>query len=145
MWRSLRYARPPVGDRRFRRPEALGEEETWRGERDFTSELPMCYQLSMVGGFHSGQEDCLFLNVYSPVVEEEERLLPVMVFIHGGGFVVGDASSTMVGPHFLMDSEVVVVALHYRLGILGFLSSGGEEAPGNLGLWDQRQALLWVR
>ena len=79
------------------------------------------------------------------MVEEEERLLPVMVFIHGGGFVVGDASSTMVGPHFLMDSEVVVVALHYRLGILGFLSSGGEEAPGNLGLWDQRQALVWVR
>ena len=97
MWRGLRYARPPVGDRRFRRPEALGEEESWQGERDFTSELPLCFQLS-IGGFHSGQEDCLFLNVYSPVVEEEERLLPVMVFIHGGGFVVGDATSWLVLP-----------------------------------------------
>ena len=55
------------------------------------------------------------------------------------------AAPYRLGPQYLMDSEVVVVALHYRLGILGFLSSGGEEAPGNLGLWDQRQALVWVR
>ena len=87
VWRGLRYAKPPIGDRRFRRPEPLAEEDSWEGERDFHEEMPRCYQLSVVPGFHMGQEDCLFLNVYTPVGNEE--LLPVMVYLHGGGFVAG--------------------------------------------------------
>ena len=59
--------------------------------------------------------------------------------------MAGEGGSTIYGPHFLMDEGVVVVSLQYRLGILGFLSTEEEDAPGNLGLWDQREALLWVR
>ena len=143
VWRGLRYAKPPVGNRRFRRPEPLGEEDAWMGEKDFHGEMPRCYQLSVVGGFHVGQEDCLFLNVYTPVASE--GLLPVMVYLHGGGFVAGEGSSTMYGPHFFMDEGVLLVTVQYRLGIFGFLSTGQEEAPGNLGLWDQREALVWVK
>ena len=113
------------------------------GEKDFHGEMPRCYQLSVVGGFHVGQEDCLFLNVYTPVASE--GLLPVMVYLHGGGFVAGEGSSTMYGPHFFMDEGVLLVTVQYRLGIFGFLSTGQEEAPGNLGLWDQREALVWVK
>ena len=105
--------------------------------------MPRCYQLSIIGGFHTGQEDCLFLNVYTPM--GSEGLLPVMVYLHGGGFVAGEGSSTMFGPHFFMDEGVLLVTVQYRLGIFGFLSTGQEGAPVNLGLWDQREALLSVR
>ena len=144
-WRGLRYAKPPLGERRFRRPEPLTEEDGWQGEKDFHAEMPRCYQNSVVGGFHMGQEDCLFLNVYTPSLADQEKPLPVMVFLHGGGFVAGEGSSTMYGPHFFMDQAVLLVTVQYRLGIFGFLSTGQEEAPGNNGLWDQRQALLWVK
>ena len=143
VWRGLRYAKTPIGDRRFQRPESLAEEDSWQGERDFDGEMPRCYQLSIIGGFHTGQEDCLFLNVYTPM--GSEGLLPVMVYLHGGGFVAGEGSSTMFGPHFFMDEGVLLVTVQYRLGIFGFLSTGQKGAPGNLGLWDQREALLWVR
>jgi len=106
--------------------------------------MPRCYQRVPFGGIHLGQEDCLYLNVYTPVTEEG-KLLPVMVFIHGGGFVTGEAGSVIYGPHYFMDEGVVLVTLHYRLGIFGFLSLETEEAPGNLGMWDQREALIWVR
>ena len=117
------WAKPPIGDRRFRRPEPLAEEDSWEGERDFHEEMPRCYQLSVVPGFHMGQEDCLFLNVYTPVGNKE--LLPVMVYLHGGGFVAGEGSSTMFGPHFFMDEGVLLVTVQYRIGIFGFLSTGG--------------------
>lgn len=74
-----------------------------------------------------------------------ESPLPVMVFIHGGGFVVGNSGTISQGPAFLMDEDVILVSISYRLGILGFLSLETDEAPGNLGMWDQRQALIWVR
>ena len=92
----------------------------------------------------TGTEDCLNLAVFTPVTKPS-KLLPVMVFIHGGGFVSGTGDSTFAGPSFLMDQDVVLVSVNYRLGILGFLSLETEEAPGNLGLWDQRMALLWVK
>ena len=74
-----------------------------------------------------------------------EGLLPVKVYLHGGGFVAGESSSTTFGPHFFMDEGVLLVTDQYRLGIFGFLSTGQEGAPVNLGLWDQREALLSVR
>ena len=91
-----------------------------------------------------GSEDCLYLNVYSPSVSPASPL-PVMVYIHGGGFVAGDATSSTLGPSYLMDEDVVLVTLHYRLGVFGFLSLGTKDVPGNQGMWDQREAMVWVR
>lgn len=69
--------------------------------------------------------------------------LPVMVFVHGGGFYSG--SSTGYGPDFLVEHDVILVTVNYRLGIFGFLSLGTAEYPGNMGLKDQRAALAWVQ
>ncbi|XP_034239129.1 juvenile hormone esterase-like [Thrips palmi] len=72
-------------------------------------------------------------------------LLPVLVFIHGGGFLWGSGTKSMYGPDYLMDRGLIVVSVNYRLGILGFLSSNTSDAPGNAGLKDQVQALRWVK
>lgn len=72
-------------------------------------------------------------------------LLPVMVFIHGGGFEGWSSVSTFFGPEYILDGDVLLVTLNYRLGILGFLSTGDEVASGNWGLKDQVLALEWVQ
>eukprot|EP00092_Neocalanus_flemingeri_P021127 GFUD01022894.1.p1 GENE.GFUD01022894.1~~GFUD01022894.1.p1 ORF type:complete len:581 (+),score=136.25 GFUD01022894.1:59-1801(+) len=144
VFRGIPYAKQPVGRRRFKPPVALDEEDTWEDIKDFNREMSSCYQIDPNLGFHIGQEECLKLNVYSADMNPDNPL-PVMVWIHGGGFVAGDGGSTMLGPHYLMDHDVVLVTLHYRLGILGFLSLENEAIPGNQGLWDQRMALLWVK
>ncbi|CAB3260354.1 unnamed protein product [Arctia plantaginis] len=94
-----------------------------------------------------GNEDCLYLNVYTPKLPlTGSTLLPVMVLFHGGGFIAGDGTDVSAhGPDFLIDREVVIVSLNYRLGILGFLSLDRKEAPGNMGLRDQVQALKWIQ
>ncbi|XP_033231927.1 esterase FE4-like [Belonocnema kinseyi] len=86
-------------------------------------------------------EDCLFLNVYTPL----KKMLPVMVYIHEGAYLYGSSSSLEFGPEYLLDSDVVLVTMDCRLGLLGFLSTGNGEAPGNFGLKDQVLALLWVQ
>lgn len=68
-----------------------------------------------------------------------------MVYIHGGHFVTGNSSTTLTGPEYIMDKDVVLVTMNYRLGALGFLSTGDEVAPGNFGLKDQVLALRWVK
>ncbi|KAJ8718216.1 hypothetical protein PYW07_006146 [Mythimna separata] len=91
-----------------------------------------------------GDEDCLTVNVYTPV-EPSDSLRPVMVFIHGGGFRDGSGSPFIYGPKYLVKHEVILVTFNYRLEILGFLCLGIKEAPGNVGLKDQVQALKWVK
>ena len=70
---------------------------------------------------------------------------PVMVWIHGGAFWSGSGTFSDYGPQYFMDTGVVVVTLNYRLGPFGFLTTGTEELPGNMGLWDQSLALHWVQ
>ena len=89
-------------------------------------------------------EDCLTVNVYTPV-ELSASALPVMVFIHGGGFRDGSGSPFIYGPKYLVKHGVILVTFNYRLEILGFLCLGIKEAPGNVGLKDQVQALKWVK
>ena len=84
------------------------------------------------------------VNVYTPDVSGK-RKMPVMVWIHGGGFTTGSGNPDMYGPEYIMDAEVVLVTLNYRLGPLGFLGMGDDVFPGNLGLWDQNLALKWVQ
>jgi cholinesterase/neuroligin len=91
----------------------------------------------------SYSEDCLYLNIYAPKKPEQGEKLAVMVWFHGGGFIVGSAD-IYPADHLAVYGDVVVVTVNYRLTVFGFLSTGDEHAPGNYGLWDQRMALDWV-
>lgn len=89
-------------------------------------------------------EDCLRLNVYSKNISKS-ALKSVIVFIHSGNFYEGSGRSDQFGPQYMMRRDIVLVTMNYRLGVLGFLSTGTPEAPGNNGLKDQVVALRWVK
>nr|AHJ81345.1 carboxylesterase [Locusta migratoria] len=136
------YARPPVGPLRFRSPQPP---ETWTHIRDATTPGPVCTQYASLNeraAYLTGAEDCLYLNVFTPELKPAEPL-PVMFWIHGGGWI--DGSGIGYGPDFLLNHDVVLVTINYRLGPLGFLSTEDAAAPGNFGLKDQTAALRWVR
>ena len=115
--------------------------DPWDDVRDATTHGNICKQ------FLTGDEDCLFLSVYTPLLDFDENTasnaLPVMVFIHGGAFSVGDNS--MADGFFFADHDVIVVSLNYRLGPFGFLSLNTTEVSGNQGIRDQQLALKWVQ
>ncbi|CAG5026061.1 unnamed protein product [Parnassius apollo] len=92
----------------------------------------------------SDNEDCLVLNIYVPS-QLQNTSLPVIVFLHGGGFGVGSGSSVFYGPQYLVSHGVIVVTINYRLNAYGFLNLGISEAPGNAGLKDIRAALRWIK
>ncbi|XP_027261563.1 liver carboxylesterase-like isoform X1 [Cricetulus griseus] len=149
---GIPFAKPPVGSLRFAPPEPP---EPWSGVRDGTSYPAMCLQsdIMTIGGakemnllMHpvSMSEDCLYLNIYTPAHAHEGSNLPVMVWIHGGGLVIGMASMTD-GSILAATEDIVMVAIQYRLGILGFFSTGDEHARGNWGYLDQVAALHWVQ
>ena len=145
-FKGIPYAAPPVGALRWRPPEAPAK---WTTPRDASAFGPAC--LATGEGFGAGpnqSEDCLTLNVWTPA-GHAGRKLPVMVWIHGGGFVAGASSARFYdGASFARDG-VVLVSLNYRLGRLGWfahpalLKEGGDH--GNYGLQDQVAALKWVR
>ncbi|CAK1551294.1 unnamed protein product [Leptosia nina] len=138
-FQGVPYARPPVGKYRFREPQQL---KPWTGTWDATRPLSDCLQYEPFLKQIIGDENCLFLNVFTPKASAGANL-PVIVFIHGGAFMYGGGK--LYGPENLMDRDVVVVTINYRLGPLGFLSTGDEVAPGNAGLKDQSFALEWVK
>ncbi|TSK45832.1 Fatty acyl-CoA hydrolase precursor, medium chain [Bagarius yarrelli] len=146
------FAKPPVGPLRLSAPQPA---EQWKGIRDATKQPYMCVQdrdlsvnltehFSMTVEIPDVSEDCLYLNIYTPAKPSEDARLPVMAWIHGGGFTLGSAS-TFDGHALAAYQNVVVVLLQYRLGLLGFFSTGDEHAPGNYGLLDQVAALQWVQ
>ncbi|KAI5645521.1 carboxylesterase family domain-containing protein [Phthorimaea operculella] len=143
-FKGIPYAKPPVGELRFSVPVPP---ENWQGIRDATKDCSASPQYEPHTSKYIGNEDCLVLNVYTPSLPTAgAEPLPVMVYIHGGGFVYGHGTDDCNnGPEFLMEKDVVLVAINYRLGILGFLSLNCKEAPGNMGLRDQVQALKWVQ
>ncbi|XP_021026304.1 carboxylesterase 4A [Mus caroli] len=150
---GIPFSKPPVGTRRFAPPEPP---LPWNGIRDATTYPPSCLQeswgqiLSMYLNTRKQykwlhfSEDCLYLNVYAPVLAPGAPLLPVMVWFPGGAFLVGSAS-TYEGSELAARGKVVLVFLQYRLGILGFFSTGNSHARGNWGLLDQIAALRWVQ
>lgn len=102
----------------------------------------------MVSQIINGAEDCLYLNVYTRYLpKDKQKSLPVMVWIHGGGFRQGSASTDLYGPEYLLTEEIVLVTFNYRLGILGFfcLEDPSLEVFGNVGLKDMVMALKWVQ
>lgn len=131
------FAEPPVGELRFQDPRPLAM--PWTGEWNGTYHGPMCVQMFARPDLGIS-EDCLQLNVFT---KNTTGSVPVIVYIHGGAFEVGTGID-QGGPHHLMDREVVVVNINYRLGALGFLATGTAEAPGNAGMKDQVMALRWV-
>ncbi|XP_042545909.1 carboxylesterase 1D-like [Dipodomys spectabilis] len=148
------FAKPPLGSLRFAPPQSV---EPWDFVKNTTSYPPMCSQ-DAVGGHVLSElftnrkesipltfsEDCLYLNIYTPADLTKNSRLPVMVWVHGGGLVIGGAS-TYDGLALSAHENVVVVTIQYRLGIWGFFSTGDEHSRGNWGHLDQVAALRWVQ
>jgi para-nitrobenzyl esterase len=145
---GIPYAAPPVGNLRWQPPQPPAG---WNGVLDATEFGSSCPQNPGPFGLASTNEDCLYLNVYTPPVVPPvaQQNLPVMVWLHPGAFQVGDSAAQV--PTELLDRGVVVVTLNYRLGVLGWLAHPGltAESPdatsGNYGLQDQQVALQWVQ
>ena len=144
---GIRYAQAPVGDLRWRPPQAP---ERAVGIQDATQFANHCPQPATPFGVASTTEDCLFLNVYTPVGRDRDpfRLHPVMFWIHGGALVTGESDD--YNPDRLVQQGVIVVTINYRLGALGFLAHpalGAEDGgpSGNYGIMDQQFALNWVK
>ncbi|XP_050720768.1 cholinesterase 1-like [Eriocheir sinensis] len=145
-FRGIPFAKPPVGALRFKDPVPS---EPWEGVKESVAP-PQCPQFDfegLIGGGEMkvvGEEDCLYLHVYTPQLCGDEPL-PVMVFLHGGGFFMGDPDLAGGSPLPLLTKDVVLVSPQYRLGTLGFLYTGDDVIPGNMGLKDQTLALRWVQ
>ncbi|XP_076052814.1 pyrethroid hydrolase Ces2a-like [Oratosquilla oratoria] len=139
---GLPFAKAPVGRLRLRDPEVW---ESWQGVLNATKQPSPCKQVDLFTQTLIGDENCLFLNAYTPQVPTSalNSKLPVLVFIHGGGFTSG--SIGIYDPSPFMDYDVVVVLIQYRVGVLGFLSTRDDVVPGNFGLKDQTMALRWVQ
>jgi para-nitrobenzyl esterase len=141
LFQGIPYAAPPLGRLRWQPPQPA---VPWSGMRDGSKPGPQCMQEGRGGKATS--EDCLTLNVWTPPVAGGQKH-PVMVWIHGGGFVNG--SGDIYNARWLAaQGHIVVVTLNYRLGALGFLahpSLGAGNDLGNYGLADQQAALRWVR
>ena len=160
-FKSIPYAAAPTGKLRFRPPQPA---VTWTGVRDASQFKEVCPQIKDALEFYPyaatkvfneltgadteifENEDCLHVSVWSPALDQKKR--PVMLFIPGGAFQVGDGSSEYYSGQHLAAQDVVVMTINYRLGILGFLELGQLDpsyaGSGNNGLRDQIAALQWA-
>ncbi|MFO1183361.1 MAG: carboxylesterase family protein [Bauldia sp.] len=149
--KGIPYAAPPLGRLRWRAPQPV---VAWEGVRDATRygadcmQVPVDDEAAPIGT--TPAEDCLFVNVWRPASVPAGTRLPVLVWIHGGGFVNGGSSAPVLAGAELARRGLVVVSLNYRLGRLGFfahpaLIAAREGAVGNFGTMDQIAALSWVR
>ncbi|XP_037826916.1 venom carboxylesterase-6-like, partial [Lucilia sericata] len=142
---GIPYALPPLGELRFSSPKEFPK---WENTLNAFEAKPDCIQKNYLLPTYpvSGSEDCLYLNVYRPLHHHSTHKLPVMIYIHGGGWFSGTANPVITGPEYIMDTEqVILVTFSYRLGALGFLSTGDANIPGNFGLKDQLLAMKWVQ
>ncbi|CAD7081835.1 unnamed protein product [Hermetia illucens] len=137
------YAKPPVGKFRFASPQKA---DSWEGEKVTDTDTTVCLQYNKFEpGNIVGSEDCLYINLYTPTNRTKVDEFPVLVWFHGGAFALGGSNSEDTGPQRLLDNDIILVTVAYRLGALGFLSTGTLDSPGNYGLKDQAMALQWIR
>ncbi len=142
--KGLRYAQPPVGPLRFKPPQTA---QSFTGVRDALNDGFVCAQDNQ--GTLAGSEDCLTLNLWTP---DKSGELPIIVFIHGGGFTEGASIQPIYdGARLARDNQAVVITLNYRLGVAGFLAlnelsaESSDQVSGNYGLLDVIEALKWIK
>lgn len=147
VFKGIPYAEAPVGANRWRPPQYIAG---WAGERSALAFGDDCPQPPGRASRAPGaSEDCLYLNVWAPA--QTKRLLPAMVWIHGGGFMGGSGADPRCDGAALAGENVVVVTFNYRTGLFGFLAHAALQAEsankvsGNYGLLDQLHALQWVQ
>ncbi|XP_029673790.1 cholinesterase 1-like isoform X2 [Formica exsecta] len=133
-FRGIPYAKPPDPVP----PEA------WSGNRDASKYGNIAVQVNIFTHKVMGDEDCLYLNVFTTDTEPLKKRA-VMVWIHGGGFFMGSGDASFYGPDHIVRKDVVLVTLNYRLGVLGFLNLYHKKAAGNQGLKDVIMALQWIQ
>ena len=144
VYRGIPFAAPPVGDLRWRPPQAA---QKWEGVRQATAFAPDPYSGDGTGNV---SEDCLYLNVWTPAKTADERV-PVLVWIYGGGFSFGSTSTPTHDGQHLARQGVVLVSINYRVGPLGFLAhpalsaESPQHVSGNYGLLDLLAGLTWVQ
>lgn len=154
VFEGIPYAAPPVGELRWKPPQPV---EPWPVPRNVDRYGPACLQYYMgpsstafFGDYEAKSEDCLYLNVWTPARNSNDRL-PVLVWIHGGGYMVGSGTERLHHGDNLASKGAVVVTFNYRLGVFGFFAlpeltkESGHNASGNYGLMDQIAALQWVQ
>ena len=147
---GIPYAAPPTGDNRWKAPQPV---QNWSGVRKADTYGPDCFQAvfppNVLPGIQTQpSEDCLYLNLWKPADASSHAGLPVMVWVHGGGFVNGGSSSpTYAGETFARDG-IVFVSINYRLARFGFFAHPAlaeDGFGGNFGFLDQIAALQWVQ
>jgi para-nitrobenzyl esterase len=150
-FKGIPFAAPPIGDLRWKEPQAV---DNWEGVRKVQQFGPNGMQTAVFGDMNfrsaSMNEDCLYLNVWSPTNSNDKKL-PVLVYFYGGGFVAGDGSEPRYDGESMAAKGIVAVTVNYRLGVFGFLAlpeltkESVHHASGNYGLLDQNASLLWVQ
>ena len=151
VWLGIPFAQPPTQSLRWRPPQPFQWQGVWNADRT----MPECIQvlrphnINHYFGEEPTSENCLYLNIWAPAKSTEGSRLPVVVFIHGGGFTIGSSGSPLYAGEPLARHGVVFVNFNYRLGILGFLAhpeltheQGGHS--GDYGFLDQVAALKWI-
>ena len=149
IYKGIPFAAPPVGELRWQAPRPPA---SWEGVRDATAFGSRCVQGQIFADivFTDKSEDCLNLNIWTPATTGSDRL-PVMVWIHGGGFQAGAGAEPRHDGMAFAGKHVVLVTFNYRLGVFGFFShpeltrESGRSASGNYGMLDQVAALKWVQ
>lgn len=142
------YAKPPIGELRFRKPVPMEPWEEIRQAKEFTAYCVQPGEPERIDKRIKGSEDCLTLNIYTPACDDRKR--PVVVWIHGGAYLTGNhTSATKLGGRMCTDSDIVVVTIQYRLGAFGCinfaaLSGAKGRFDTNCGTWDQLMAVNWV-
>ncbi|KAJ8957066.1 hypothetical protein NQ318_007279 [Aromia moschata] len=132
---GIPFAAPPVGNLRFQPPQSP---EKWDGIFDAKTNSKICYQVARE--IKGETEDCLYINVYTP-----ELIYLSFYYIYGGAFIHGYAMIGLQRPEFMLEQNIVLVTVNYRVGPFGFLSTGDTVIPGNMGLKDQQFGLKWVQ
>jgi len=153
-WLGIPYAEPPINNLRFKKPIPI---KSWNDTLDGTNWPNKCVQivdeLGVPTGRKSFSEDCLYLNVFVPyevyvksVIENNSKYrVPILLYIHGGAFLIGSPADDRTEPSTLIAAtNIIVVSINYRLGAFGFLHIKNTEATGNQGILDQHLALKWV-
>uniref|UniRef100_A0A6P4F597 Carboxylic ester hydrolase n=1 Tax=Drosophila rhopaloa TaxID=1041015 RepID=A0A6P4F597_DRORH len=140
-YESIPYAKPPTGDLRFEAPQPYSHQ--WTDVFDATKPAADCLQWNQFRQNLQGEEDCLTVSIFKPN-QQIGSSFPVVVLLHGGAFMFGGVVSNG-HDYFMRKGKMLLVKISYRLGPLGFASSGDKDLPGNYGLKDQRLALRWIK